>query len=83
MDTLSAGGLACVTVPLLVWGEINKVGGVKVTIKIEVTTLDKITLSPQTEGLCKILTEEYPMAGGKYHPKLVLSTSGKKVTSTV
>ena len=50
MDTLSAGGLACVTVPLLVWGEINKVGGVKVTIKIEVTTLNKITLSPKTEG---------------------------------
>ena len=46
--------------------EINKVGGAKVTIKIEVTTLNKIKLSPKTEGLCKILTEEYPMAGGKY-----------------
>ena len=50
MDTLSAGGLACVTVPLVVWGEINKVGGVKITIMIEVMTLDKMTLSHQPEG---------------------------------
>ena len=40
MDTLSAGGSACVTVPLL---EINKVGGAKVTTIIEVTTLEKMS----------------------------------------
>ena len=64
MDTLSAGGLACVTlsaidmdpaglacvtVPLLVLREINKVGGAKVTIMIEVTTVDKMTLSHQVQ----------------------------------
>ena len=47
MDT---GGLACVTVPLLVLREINKVGGAKITIMIEVMTVDKMTLSHQPEG---------------------------------
>ena len=46
---MDPAGLACVTVPLLVLREINKLGGAKVTIMIEVMTLDKITLSPQVQ----------------------------------
>ena len=48
---MDPAGLACVTVPLLVLREINKVGGAKVTIMIEVTTVDKTTLSHQVQKI--------------------------------